>query len=56
MVTHDNLQTAKAIAEKYHILDSDSSEDVIGEKLIEGKVFRELSDSDRERKADNILV
>ncbi|KAK9906181.1 hypothetical protein M0R45_002725 [Rubus argutus] len=28
MVTHENLQTAKAIAEKYHILGSDSSEDV----------------------------
>lgn len=56
MVTHENLQTAKAIAEKYHILGSDSSEDVRGEKLIEGKVFRELSDSDRKRKADNILV
>ncbi|KAK9931473.1 hypothetical protein M0R45_018747 [Rubus argutus] len=55
MVTHDNLQTAKAIAMECGILGSEAS-DVSGENLVEGKVFRELPDSDRERKADNILV
>ncbi|XP_024192500.1 calcium-transporting ATPase 10, plasma membrane-type isoform X2 [Rosa chinensis] len=55
LVTHDNPQTAKAIAKECSILASDGS-DVTEENLIEGKVFRELSDSQREGLAEKILV
>ncbi|XP_061993798.1 calcium-transporting ATPase 10, plasma membrane-type-like [Rosa rugosa] len=55
LVTHDNPQTAKALAKECSILASDGS-DASEENLIEGKVFRELSDSQREELAEKILV
>ncbi|PIA43678.1 hypothetical protein AQUCO_01800024v1 [Aquilegia coerulea] len=54
MVTGDNLQTAKAIALECGILDSDAA--ATEPNLIEGKVFRALSDSAREEIADKISV
>ncbi|XP_044496104.1 calcium-transporting ATPase 9, plasma membrane-type-like isoform X2 [Mangifera indica] len=54
MVTGDNLQTAKAIALECGILGSES--DVTGHTIIEGKVFREFSEKDREQVAKEIKV
>lgn len=45
MVTGDNLQTAKAIALECGILAS--NEDAVEPNIIEGKVFRELSEQER---------
>ncbi|XP_050915771.1 calcium-transporting ATPase 9, plasma membrane-type [Lathyrus oleraceus] len=47
MVTEDNLQTAKEIALECGILAS--NEDVVEPNIIEGKVFRELSEQEREQ-------
>ncbi|OMO53213.1 Cation-transporting P-type ATPase [Corchorus capsularis] len=52
MVTGDNLKTAKAIALECGILHSDMD----ASDLIEGKVFRELSDTQREEVAEKISV
>lgn len=52
MVTGDNLKTARAIALESGILSSDAPES----SLIEGKVFRSLSDSEREEVAEKISV
>ncbi|KAB2600034.1 calcium-transporting ATPase 10 [Pyrus ussuriensis x Pyrus communis] len=54
MVTGDNVQTAKAIAMECGILAPDS--DATEPTLIEGKVFRELSDKQREDYAEKISV
>ena len=54
MVTGDNPKTAKAIALECGILQSDA--DASEPNLIEGKVFRELSDSQREEVAEKISV
>ena len=52
MVTGDNLQTAKAIALECGILTSeaDASESIVG------KGFRELTESEREERAEKISV
>ena len=54
MVTGDNIETAKAIALECGILDANGliSEPVV----IEGKVFREMSESARADAADKIIV
>ncbi|KAH7564900.1 hypothetical protein JRO89_XS09G0061800 [Xanthoceras sorbifolium] len=54
MVTGDNLETAKAIALECGILDSNAS--ATEHTIIEGKVFRALSEKDRERVAAEITV
>jgi high-affinity K+ transport system ATPase subunit B len=54
MVTGDNLQTAKAIALECGILAS--NEDAVEPCIIEGKVFRELSEKEREQVAKKITV
>ncbi|XWS52308.1 hypothetical protein CRYUN_Cryun11dG0057000 [Craigia yunnanensis] len=54
MVTGDNLKTAKAIALECGILKSDA--EASEPNLIEGKVFRSLSDSQREEVAEKISV
>ncbi|KAG7966063.1 hypothetical protein I3843_08G031400 [Carya illinoinensis] len=54
MVTGDNIQTAKAIALEAGILDS--TVDATEPNLIEGPVFRALSDAERENVADKISV
>ncbi|XVE98924.1 hypothetical protein REPUB_Repub03eG0150700 [Reevesia pubescens] len=54
MVTGDNLKTAKAIALECGILQSDV--DASEPNLIEGKVFRALSDMQREEVAEKISV
>ena len=54
MVTGDNIQTAKAIALECGILCS--SEDAIEPTIIEGRVFRALSEKDREQMAKKITV
>ncbi|XWS28168.1 hypothetical protein CRYUN_Cryun25bG0042600 [Craigia yunnanensis] len=54
MVTGDNPKTAKAIALECGILQSEA--DASEPNLIEGKVFRELSDSRREEVAEKISV
>ncbi|OVA07520.1 Cation-transporting P-type ATPase [Macleaya cordata] len=54
MVTGDNIQTAKAIALECGILDSDA--EATTPNLIEGKVFREMSESEREEVAGKISV
>ncbi|KAI3868963.1 hypothetical protein MKX03_003334 [Papaver bracteatum] len=54
MVTGDNLQTAKAIALECGILAF--AVDAMEPALIEGKRFRELSESDREEVAGKISV
>lgn len=54
MVTGDNIQTAKAIALEAGILDS--AVDATEPNLIEGPVFRALSDAERENVADKISV
>jgi hypothetical protein len=54
MVTGDNVETAKAIAVECGILNAN---DVESETIvIEGKVFREMSESAREEVADKITV
>jgi Ca2+-transporting ATPase len=54
MVTGDNLQTAKAIALECGILAS--IEEAVEPNIIEGKVFRELSEKEREQVAKKITV
>ncbi|XVF19075.1 hypothetical protein REPUB_Repub11eG0078900 [Reevesia pubescens] len=54
MVTGDNLNTAKAIALECGILESDA--DAFEPNLIEGKVFRALSELQREEVAEKISV
>ena len=54
MVTGDNIQTAKAIALECGILCS--SEDAIEPTIIEGRVFRALSEKEREQVAKKITV
>ena len=54
MVTGDNPQTAKAIALECGILSSE--EDAVEPNVIEGKVFREYPDSEREEIAEKISV
>lgn len=54
MVTGDNIQTAKAIALECGILTSDA--DATEHNIIEGRTFREMSDTERERIAKNISV
>ena len=69
MVTGDNIKTAKSIAVDCGILRSleEAAEPIFingtmtiieGKEpnIIEGKSFRELSDKDRERVAENLLV
>jgi P-type Ca2+ transporter type 2C len=54
MVTGDNIETAKAIALECGIVDARG---VISEPfVIEGRVFREMSESARGEIADKILV
>ncbi|KAK4748305.1 hypothetical protein SAY87_014891 [Trapa incisa] len=54
MVTGDNIQTAKAIALECGILSSDA--DVSEPNIIEGRVFRALSEREREIVAKKITV
>ncbi|KAM7260123.1 hypothetical protein ACFE04_015864 [Oxalis oulophora] len=54
MVTGDNLQTAKAIALECGILSP--GVDAVEPTIIEGKVFRELPEKERERVANEITV
>lgn len=54
MVTGDNIQTAKAIALECGILSS--NEDATEPNIIEGRVFRALSDKEREQIAKRITV
>ncbi|KAL3511532.1 hypothetical protein ACH5RR_024249 [Cinchona calisaya] len=54
MVTGDNIQTAKAIALECGILTSDVN--AIEPNIIEGRTFREMSDTEREQIAKTISV
>ncbi|KAG9135654.1 hypothetical protein Leryth_002384, partial [Lithospermum erythrorhizon] len=54
MVTGDNVQTAKAIALECGILQSDS--DPSEYNFIEGKTFRNLSETQRDEVCDKISV
>lgn len=54
MVTGDNLQTARAIALECGILGSNS--DATEPNLIEGKAFRNMTESQRLEVADRISV
>lgn len=54
MVTGDNIRTAKAIALECGILPSNA--DANENTVIEGKIFRELSEKEREQVAKKILV
>lgn len=54
MVTGDNLQTARAIALECGILGSNT--DATEPNLIDGKTFRDLSDTRRLEVADKISV
>lgn len=54
MVTGDNLQTARAIALECGILGSDA--DATEPNLIEGKTFRNMTESQRLEVADRISV
>ncbi|XP_030971545.1 calcium-transporting ATPase 9, plasma membrane-type-like [Quercus lobata] len=54
MVTGDNLQTAKAIALECGILTS--TEDSTEHNIIEGRVFREFTEKDREQIAMKVTV
>ncbi|XP_010276717.1 PREDICTED: calcium-transporting ATPase 10, plasma membrane-type [Nelumbo nucifera] len=54
MVTGDNIKTAKAIALECGILGSDA--DAFEPNLIEGSVFRAMSDKEREEVAEKISV
>lgn len=53
MVTGDNIKTAKAIALECGIL---TDPEVTEPTLIEGRVFRVLSDAEREEVAEKISV
>ncbi|KAJ3704608.1 hypothetical protein LUZ61_008313 [Rhynchospora tenuis] len=53
MVTGDNIQTAKAIAFECGILDTREATEPV---VIEGRVFRALSEAERESIADKISV
>jgi P-type Ca2+ transporter type 2C len=53
MVTGDNIQTAKAIAFECGILDRREAAEP---EVIEGRVFRALSETERESIADKISV
>lgn len=54
MVTGDNIQTAKAIALECGILSSGA--DASEPNIMEGRVFRALSEREREIVAKQILV
>lgn len=54
MVTGDNLQTARAIALECGILGSNA--DATEPNLIEGKTFRNMTESQRLEVADKISV
>ena len=54
MVTGDNIQTAKAIALECGILDSEAAAEY--PFLIEGRIYRALSDAQREDVAEKISV
>lgn len=54
MVTGDNLHTAKAIALECGILGSHA--DATEPNIIEGRVFREYSEKERESVAQKITV
>lgn len=54
MVTGDNIQTAKTIALECGILGR--NEDTGEPTIIEGKVFRALSDKEREHIATRVTV
>lgn len=54
MLTGDNLQTAKAIALECGILSS--AEGAVEPYVIEGRVFRNYSDTEREEIAEKISV
>ncbi|XP_052181723.1 calcium-transporting ATPase 9, plasma membrane-type [Diospyros lotus] len=54
MVTGDNIQTAKAIAMECGILAPDA--DVSEPNVIEGRIFRQLSEKEREQVAPKISV
>jgi Ca2+-transporting ATPase len=54
MVTGDNVETAKAIAVECGILDAKYT--ASEPNVIEGKVFREMSETAREDIADKITV
>lgn len=54
MVTGDNIQTAKAIALECGILAS--AEDATELTVIEGRVFRALSEKEKEQRAKEIKV
>ncbi|XP_039009543.1 calcium-transporting ATPase 9, plasma membrane-type-like [Hibiscus syriacus] len=54
MVTGDNIRTAKAIALECGILSS--AQDVTEPTIIEGRVFRDLSEKEREQMAQKITV
>lgn len=53
MVTGDNIQTAKAIAFECGILER---REAVEPEIIEGRVFRALSETERESIADKISV
>lgn len=53
MVTGDNIQTAKAIAFECGILDTREAAEPV---IIEGRVFRALSETERESIAEKISV
>ena len=54
MVTGDNLQTAKSIALECGILTP--IEDSTEHNIIEGRVFREFPEKEREQKAKKVTV
>ena len=54
MVTGDNLQTAKAIALQCEVLTS--IEDYTEHTVIEGRVFREYTQNEREKIATKVMV
>lgn len=54
MVTGDNVKTAKSIAVECGILSSFA--DATEPNIIEGKVFRALTDAEREQFAERISV
>jgi Ca2+-transporting ATPase len=53
MVTGDNLKTARAIALECGILEDSGAS---AQAIIEGKVFRDYTDTEREDVADKISV
>lgn len=54
MITGDNIQTARTIALECGILDTDT--DATEPNIIEGRVFRALSEAQRLEIADKISV